>query len=293
MRLLGIAHCSILGIVLLASCDGAATPSPAPPSASPHPMSASSSIAGVPGYPSSIVVLAHSGATGEDSDPSQPGIEVRENSWATGTNPDVQSLYLRILAKNPAMEGHNVNLAHGSATVQDLVIQAEQAVELEPVPDLVVIQIMDADIACPADDRDYASFRTTFQEALTLLTEGAPDADIFVVSQFGSPDTYANSLTVAERKASGGTGPCAFIGPDGKIVPKELQRLEDIILGYEAQLEAGCQRFERCHYDNGAFGRVVDRRSYLSSDLNHFSIEGHTKAAAVAWAGLQRADIVP
>jgi hypothetical protein len=240
------------------------------------------------------VVLAHSGATGENSDPNQPGVEVPENSWATGTNPDVQSLYLRILAENPAIEGHNVNLAHGSATVQDLVAQAGQAVDLDPVPDLVVIQIMDADMVCPAEDSNYASFRTTFEEALTILTEGAPDADIFVVSQFGSPSNVENVLpTQAEREQIGGTGPCAFVGPDGAIVPKELQRLEDIIHGYEAQLEAGCDRFDRCHYDDGAFGRIVDRRSYFSSDFNHFSIEGHAKAAAVAWAGLRRAGIVP
>lgn len=294
MRSLGIVPSSILGIVLLASCDGAATPSPAPPSASPQPTSAPTSIAGTPGYPSSIVVLAHSGATGENSDPKQPGIEVRGNSWATGTNPDAQSLYLRILAKNPAIEGNNVNLAHGSATVQDLVVMAGQAVDLDPQPDLIVIQIMDADMVCPAEDSDYASFRTTFEEALSVLTEGAPDADVFVVSQFGSPSNVENvQPTQAERRPFGGTGPCAFIGLQGEIVQKELERLEDVIHGYEAQLEAGCERFERCHYDGGAFGRIVDQRSYWSSDFNHFSIEGHAKAAAVAWAGLRRAGIVP
>ncbi|MDP9331234.1 MAG: hypothetical protein M3P11_11425 [Actinomycetota bacterium] len=173
-------------------------------------------------------------------------------------------------------------------------MQAEQAVDLDPLPDLVVIQIMDNDMVCPAKDSDYAGFRTTFEEALAILTEGAPDADIFVVSQFGSPSNIEKVLpTQTERKQIGGTGPCAFVSPDGEIVPKELKRLEDIIHGYEAQLEAGCDRFERCHYDGGAFGRIVDRRSYVSSDLNHFSIEGHGKAAAVAWAGLRRAGIVP
>jgi hypothetical protein len=210
---------------------------------------------------------------------------------ATGTNPEVQSLYL---AENPAIEGHNVNLAHGSATVGDLVVQAGQAVDLDPVPDLVVIQIMDADMVCPAKDSDYASFRATFEEALATLTEGVPDADIFVVSQFGSPSNVKNVLpTRAEREQIGGTGPCAFVDPDGEIVPKELQRLEDIIHGYEAQLEAGCDQFDRCHYDDGAFGRIVDQHSYWSSCNNHLSIEGHAKAAAVAWAALRRADIVP
>ena len=138
------------------------------------------------GYPSSIAVLGHSGATGENSDPTQPGVEVRANSWATGTNPAVNSVYLRILAKNPAIKGHNVNLARGSATVHVLVRQAQRAVALEPKPDLILIQIMDADMVCPAKASDYAAFRSTFVSALKLLAQGAPESSIFVVSQFGS-----------------------------------------------------------------------------------------------------------
>ena len=65
------------------------------------------------GYPDSITVLGHSGSTGENSDPDQPGVEVRENSWATGTNPEVDSLYLRILEHNPAIEGHAIALFRG------------------------------------------------------------------------------------------------------------------------------------------------------------------------------------
>jgi len=50
------------------------------------------------GYPNAIAVLGHSGATGESSDPNKPlHYEARENSWATGTNPAVKSLYRRLL----------------------------------------------------------------------------------------------------------------------------------------------------------------------------------------------------
>src|SRR4051812_38957436 len=244
------------------------------------------------GYPSSIAVLAHSGATGETSDPGRPGQEVRSNSWATGTNPAVNSLYLRILAKNPKIEGHNVNLAHGSATVQDLVAMSKQLVAMTPKPELVVIQIMDADMACPATKSDYARFRTTFTSALKVLAVGAPDSSFFVVSQFGSPSNLG-FLSPAERKSLGGTGPCAFLNPRGRLVPRELARLERIIHGYETQLRVACTGIRQCRYDGGAFGRIIDKRAYWSSDLNHFSVKGHAKAAAVAWAALQRAGLVP
>jgi hypothetical protein len=246
-----------------------------------------------PGYPSSMAVLGHSGATGEGSDPDRPGEEVRANSWATGTNPAVKSLYLRILAKNPAIKGHNTNLAEAGASVDQLVLQAEEAVSGKPKPDLFVIQIMDNDIVCPASASDLRAFRSTLVSALEELVKGAPEADIFVVSQFGSPATNAQALPRELRVAFGGTGFCDFLDVEGRLVPKKLVRAERAIHGYEAQLEAGCRRFDQCRYDGGAFGRVVDQRRYISSDGNHFSVQGHAKAAAVAWARIRRAGLVP
>ena len=257
-------------------------------------VSASSQAAGVSRYPNSIAVLGHSGATGVNSDPNRPGVVVRENSWATGTNPAVKSVYLRILAKNPGIKGHNSNLAQGGATVRKLVNQATIAVpKLNPKPELILIQIMDADIVCPVVPSKLTAFRTTFVTALRALTRIVPKARIFVVSQFGSPDTYAKSVTADERKKFGGTGACDFSDPQGQVVPDKLARLDEAIHGYEEQLQAGCKQIAQCRYDGGAFGRIVDKREYVSSDLSHFSIKGHAQAAAVAWAAMQRAGVVP
>jgi hypothetical protein len=116
------------------------------------------------------------------------------------------------------------------------------------------------------------------------LDEGLPSSRLFVVSQFGSPATYAKALTPAQRVSAGGTGPCAFLDPRGQIVPKELARLEGIIHQYEARLKAGCLKVSRCRYDQAAFGDSVERPQYIAPDLNHFSIKGHAQAAKVAWA---------
>jgi hypothetical protein len=245
------------------------------------------------GYPSSMAVLGHSNATGEDSDPAQPHAVIRANSWATGTNPAVNSVYLRILARNPAIKGHNVNLAQPGATVGDLLGQAQQAVTLKPAPGLFLVQIMDNDIVCPATSGDYASFRSKLITALGVLARGAPRAHIFVVSQWGSPTTYWKALRPAQRKQFGGVGPCAFLDPRGRVVPKELVRLETIIHGYEAQLAAGCSRIPRCTYDGGAFGRQVDKNEQISEDLNHLTITGAAEAAAVAWAAMKRRGVIP
>ena len=103
-------------------------------------------------YPSSIVVLGHSGATGFGSDPAHPYGDAPANSWATGSNPAVDSLYSRILAVNPAVRGHAVNLAQDGATLTDLAAQIKRAVALKPKPELVVIQIGDNDILCDGND---------------------------------------------------------------------------------------------------------------------------------------------
>jgi hypothetical protein len=245
------------------------------------------------GLPRSVVVLGHSGATGENSDPSQPGAEVRENSWATGTNPAVNSVYTRILAQSAAIKGHNPNLAQGGATVRDLVFQAELVGPLLPKPDLVLIQIMDNDIDCPTTASELATFRSTFRTALNTLAKAAPESRWLVVSQFGSPTTYVKTLTRAQRQSSGGTGPCDLFDLSGRIMPGPMAKLEKAIHGYESQLRDACKRFTQCRYDGGAFGRIVDKAEYVSSDMNHSSIKGHAKAAAVAWTALRRAGLVP
>ena len=250
------------------------------------------------GYPNSIAVLGHSGAIGQNSDPARPGEEARANSWATGTNPKVDSLYLRIRAKHAAITGHAFNLAQGGATVTDLVQQAREAVALKPVPQLIVVQIMDNDIICPATAQEYASFLSTFASAIAVLARGAPHSRIFVVSQFGSPGTFAASLSPSERlrfalQSGIGGGPCDFVNPEGKILDAKVGVLDKDIHGYEAELKAGCLRFRQCRYDGGAAGDIADRRSYVSSDLNHFSIAGNAKAAAVAWAAMQRTGVIP
>jgi hypothetical protein len=83
---------------LLAACSSSAGGGPGAASRStPAPVAQASDK-----YPNSIVVLGHSGTTGYDSDPKAPETDAVQNSWATGDNPAVDSIYLRLLALNPA-----------------------------------------------------------------------------------------------------------------------------------------------------------------------------------------------
>ena len=210
----------------------------------------------------------------------------------TGDSPAVQSLYSRILARNPAIRGNKFNLAINGADAASMLLQAKKAVGLKPTPELVVVQGIDNDIRC--DTVSHKPFQVAFARVLEALATGSPEVRIFVVSQFGSPGAWARALTLKQRiRIGGGSGPCDFIGGSGAIRAKQLAYLEVVIHRYEAAVATACKAVANCRYDDGAFGRVVDQREWISTDLNHFSLQGNAKAAAVAWAALNRVGFIP
>ena len=77
--------------------------------------------------PVGVIAIGHSGLTGENSDPDRPFQRALENSWATGTNPEVNSVYLRLIEVRPETEGHVANTADGGAVAAKLASQASRA----------------------------------------------------------------------------------------------------------------------------------------------------------------------
>jgi hypothetical protein len=243
-----------------------------------------------PAYPSSIAVIGHSAATGEGV--SGRRADWAHKSWVTGDSPAVQSLYSRILARNPAIRGNKFNLARGGADVASMLLQARQAITRQPTPELVVVQGIDHDIVC--DEISHRPFQVAFARVLDVLATGLPEARIFVVSQFGSVPTYVKALTLKQRlNIPGDSGRCDFLDGDGAPIPKRVAYLEAVIHRYEAAVATACKAVATCRYDGGAFGRIVERREYISWDLNHLKVPGQAKAAAVAWAAMKRVGIIP
>jgi hypothetical protein len=76
-------------------------------------------------HPVGMIAIGHSGLTGEGTGAtSQP---LYSNSWATGTDPEVNSVYLRMVAALPETEGHVMNKAVGGAPASTLSSQAQAA----------------------------------------------------------------------------------------------------------------------------------------------------------------------
>lgn len=301
---------AVIAALLVASCgtgsgtesDGAdesATPDTSASASEKPSESSSSTKTGPPytGYPDSMAVIAHSAATGEGTVP-PTSADTKENSWATGTNPEVNSIYQRILAENPDIEGKALNLAVGGATMADMVGQAQGLSSAETAPDLILIQTIDNDIACPATAQDYQGFGEDLSTVLDTLEETAPTARVFIVTQFGSPETYAAAMTRDQRigngQLMGSPAPCAFLDADGTIVAKELRRLEGIITTYEAELGKVCDEYEMCSWDQSALSQAVEKPQDINAqDLAHFSIPGHAHVAEVVWAALKEQGLIP
>jgi GDSL-like lipase/acylhydrolase family protein len=240
------------------------------------------------GYPNSIVALGHSVIAAFDSDPAHPHIDARANSWATGTNPDVDSVYRRLLSANPTVEGHNLNLAKDGANVTDLLRQARRLASLKGTPpDLVVIQIMDNDIHCDGTDpKNFAPFGATFARALGVIGAALPDARIFVISQIGRSSTLADALgsTPASRAQFSGIAPCDFFDRLGHRNDAHIRYLDEVTAGYERQLASVCRTDVHCRY--ASMHGYVDDLADLSEDLNHFAISGQARLAALAWSSM-------
>jgi hypothetical protein len=161
----------------------------------------------------------------------------------------------------------------------------------DPQPQLVLIATLDADIQCPADRSDLDAYGEALSATLHELAAKMPSSRFFISPQISTPHQDATIYPKQKRAWLGGTGPCAFIDPDGDVVPKELKRLEQALAGYRSQVSAVCERTERCSTDQSMQGWSMQAR--YSDDLNHLNVLGQAEWAAYIWGLLRDAHLVP
>ena len=255
---------------------------------------------GAAAYPNTIVVLGDGGAAGHASNPAHTFQDAPENSWATGTNPAVDSVYSRILALNPAARGHSVNLARDDLSTASFTAQMHRAIALNPKPDLVIIELGDRAVAsCDGhDDAHYADFRAEWDTVLQTLTTGLPHARIFVVSpwggsygsSWGSFDSYVkylDGLDEGARLQHAGKRLCQFVeSPSGRVVSARVAYMKKTWASYEAQKAAACARFPQCHYDGGVAGRIAVTAADVAPGGGYPTIQGNARLAAAEWGAM-------
>lgn len=239
-------------------------------------------------YPSSIVAIGHSGLTGFDSDDTAPNTDVLENSWATGTNPAVASIYQGVLAENPSVKGHVANFAIDGSTVDSLADQEKQAAAVTPAPDLVIIQSIDNDIQCDGTDpQNFAPYRQKLTAVMDSLTKDLPDADVFFVSQWGTVKEYDATVAKIDPGHITGSGPCDPIDLEaGRLLPRRELYLQRLVDRYWGIVTSVCAQYPTCRTDRAAMQKLQLEQGDLAADLNHLSVAGHHKMAALAWQSL-------
>ena len=234
-----------------------------------------------------MVAFGHSGLTGEGTagfEEPAPG-----NSWATGDNPDVNSVYLRLTAVRPETEGHVANTAMGGSPSLQLMQQVETAMQRVPYPALAIIQTIDSDIRCDGtDDKHIPEFGQNVDEVLDFITSQSPNTKILVVGQLGRPSTdFVEELVAHDPTAKAPLtdpgNPCTFFDEDGKIYPKGFQNLTGIIEGYEAEQARVCAAFPNCATDGGVRAAYQDTLENFSPDWAHLNIKGQAAEAELIW----------
>lgn len=235
-----------------------------------------------------MIAIGHSGLTGENSNPDRPGQDALENSWATGTNPEVDSVYQRLVTVLPATDGHVANTAQGGASASSLVTQASAALEVVPTPALVIIQTIDNDIRCDGTDPEHIDeFGSAVAASVDLLVTASPNSRILMVGQLGRPSpAFVEELVDEDPSVQAfvtGTGPCDFYDSNGNLLEANFETLTRIIESYEAEQARVCAAVPQCRTDDGARAAYVDELNNFSSDWAHLSVRGNAQAAEIIW----------
>lgn len=195
------------------------------------------------------------------------------NSWVTGTNPKVHSIFLRLRQRNGASE-RAFNAAEPGASMITLSVQAAQ---IPTGVDLVTVDMGTNDI-CDRPATSLADFRSYLKEGLQAIAEQAPSARMVVIS-------IRNQLAVwdAVKMVPGARAVRTHCIPATTATGRPVLARAIRVMNHE--LANACARQPRCRYDGGAAFRIRWSKADVSSiDYFHPSLSGQRKIADAVWA---------
>jgi hypothetical protein len=233
--------------------------------------------------------MGHSGLTGEGAGAASEPVEA--DSWATGTDPQVDSVYLRMVAALPATEGHVSNTATGGASANTLTPQVRSALAKVPAPALAIIQTVDNDIQC--DAANVKSVGASVADALAVIHDASPNTKILVVGQLGRPSvTFVKDLVAHDATKKQGLtwdDDCTFYDAQGMLHEAGFKKLTAAIDAYEAETARVCAAVPNCATDGGVRRAWVDKIDLFSPvDDGHLNKQGQAAEAEQIWPVVQR-----
>ncbi len=221
-----------------------------------------------------------------------PFVDCTQNSWATGTNSDVNSYYLRLNELNPAIQGNNHNDAVSGAVMADLDGQAADAVSRNV--ELVTILMGNNDACSSSIDTmtPVSTFQSQFEAAMSRLDSGIPNADIKVGSL---PDIYQLWELFHDDPDAVSTWDSydicqSLLANPQSTDPADVERRETFrqrVIDFNTVLENVCAQYSQCQFDNNAGFNTTFKEQHVSTrDYFHPSVEGQALLAGVAWNAL-------
>jgi hypothetical protein len=215
-------------------------------------------------YPNSIAAIGGTLTLDDPTNPNPP------DSWSTGTNPAVDSHYLRILAANPAIKGKNYNF---STQEIDVAAEARQAVARRV--EYVTVAAPEFDLCGGAS---AAQVGARLAAALRILAAGLPNARVLVTSARDA----ARLLRVLNQNTDlRGITVC---GTQVGASPPVLTRLHQRFTAANSALARVCARYRQCRFDGNAVFEMPLALADISP-IDNFSpsVNGQRKLAEVTW----------
>jgi lysophospholipase L1-like esterase len=211
-----------------------------------------------------------------------------ENSWATGTNTSVKSVFSRIKEHNSKATA--TNRAVSGAKVSGLNEQAKKAVSDKA--EFITI-LIGANDACANPSTSQSSFTSNFQTSINTITSGLPNARIYVASIpniFHLWELFHTNRTAVRSWESTKECPGVMTEPTSEGTAAKNRRAATLAAeeGYDATMKSICAATPHCQYDNGAlFAAKFVAGEVSTNDFFHPSITGQASLASVAWGQLE------
>jgi lysophospholipase L1-like esterase len=227
--------------------------------------------------------------------PTGPSLDCPQNSWATGTNPAVDSVRERLDAISPQPLTAYNDAVSGARAV-NLLGQAETAAAQDP--DFVLIEIGANDACALPSPTPTATFREQVREALAVLTSAnkqvyiqlmsIPDINNLRTIFTEPPDPNALGRWEAFHVCQGLLAEPLSTEPAAEA-RREAFRAQ--VMAYNAALAEVCAEFKRCIWDDEAVfdssfttEDVATVATTPTADYFHPSVAGQAKLAEAAWS---------
>lgn len=210
-------------------------------------------------------------------------------SWSAGSNPGVNSHYLRLLALAPKLKGNNLNFAVPGATSARLPAQARRAVDSGADYVTILVGAQDACTRSPKEMTPVDTYRRRIDEALDALRPTG--ARVFIASipdlkrlwRVGKDNRWARAFWTIGR-----TCQSMLANPRSKAKADEARRdrVRGRVIAYNEQLRQACLRYgPTCRYDGGAVFSYPFTLKHISPwDFFHPNEDGQRALAKVTFA---------